>query len=227
MTRIAIVDFGNSGAPDFSTLVVMAGALQKQWREHFAPAFGLDTTVAVEVVTTPSNDDWVLGYFKDPDEPGALGYHGVTPSGLPFGKVFPLLDAEDGAHLSTTTSHEMVELGANSLLGAAIQANDGRFWAFELADAVEQDEYSIGGVPVSNFCLPTWFSPPSKRDGVKYDFLSRCSTDHEIRPGGYGQWSKGAGWHMVEHHETKPRSYRRKLHAAGHSRLAQIAAIHS
>lgn len=203
--HIVIVNHPGSGADD-SALPKIAAALQRQAQEHFAPFYNLTCTVGVSTpaasrlpVTTPS--DWQIGLFKDADQPGALGYHDTTPAGLPLAKVFPLLDAEDGPDgLSITLSHELLEMLADPWLTKCVQSSvDGKFWAYEVCDAVEADKYEIDGVPVSNFVTPAYFEPPSSRAGVKFDYLGLVRKPFEVRKGGYGQWhSASGGWHQLD-----------------------------
>jgi hypothetical protein len=209
--HVVLVNHPGSGAPD-SELPKMAAALQRQILEHFAPFYNLTCTVGVGV---PGPNDWAIGMFKDADQPGALGYHDMTPHGQPLAKVFPLLDAQDGGSLSVTISHELVEMLADPWLSKAVQSRDGKFWAYETADAVESDEYELDGVKLSNFVTPAYFEPPTNLAGLKLDYLGLVKKPFEVRPGGYMQWHSGAGgWHQVEHkaedasHARAPRSYR-------------------
>lgn len=208
-TRIALVDHPGSGAPVFARMQEIAAALERQVNEDYAahvPTFG---RICVVAVTAPLPSDWVVGAFKDADQPGALGYHDVTPDGQPLAKWFPILDAQDNAEPSTTISHELIEILGDALLCKAVQSPyDGNFWAYELCDAVEQDSYLIDNVPVSNFVTPQYFEPPQNLAGVKFDFMGLCTAPYEIRPGGYGQWNQGSGWNQVFHRDVKPRRYR-------------------
>lgn len=207
--RIAIVDHPGSGRPGLAELVKIAAALSRQVAEHFDPYWNARATVVA--VTTPLASDWVMGLFKDADQPGALGYHDETAGGLPLGKVFPLLDAQDGASLSVTLSHEVLEMLADPYLCTAAQSpTDGKFWAMEVADAVEQDEYLIDGVRVSNFVTPHYFEPPSNLLGAgKLDMMGLIKTPYEVRPGGYMQWfDPTQGWQQIVHSEVAPRAYR-------------------
>lgn len=219
--RVVLVNHPDSGATD-ADLVRIAAAIDRQVKEHFGPAYG----VAAEVMftTEPEPTDWIVGMFKDADQPGALGDHDTTPHGLPLAKVFPLLDAQDGANLSTTISHEVMEMLADPYLRLAAQDDSGRFWAYECADAVEQDEYEIDGVKVSNFVLPHYFEPPPDLAGVKLDWLGLVKTPGEIRPGGYMQWfDSQSGWNQVFSRKA-PRAYRRLVDGRARRRQATFLA---
>jgi len=218
--HVVLVDHPGSGFT--GNLTAIAAALQKQVQQHFAPFWGVSATVSAG--TAPGPNDWVIGMFKDADQPGALGYHDETPNGLPLAKIFPLLDAQDGANVSTTISHELLEMLGDPYLTRAAQGPDGRFWAYEACDAVEQDEYEIDGIKVSDFVTPHYFEPPKVLTGVRLDFLGLVKKPFEVRPGGYMQWNRGTGWHQIFHQEQAPRAYRcREATRSGRRKLAPQA----
>lgn len=200
-THFVLVDH-KSGA-DWRDFAMVAHALERQVNRDFALApplgYGIGCQVRVGSLSRPPiAGEIVLGLFAEPDQAGALGYHDVTPAGLPLIKVFPLLDAGDHVHWSVTASHEVLEVLGDPELALCAQAPDGTFWARETADAVEADHYEIDGVMVSNFVLPPYFEPPSNLFGVKLDFMGLVERPFEIRPGGYNQYWGPRGWTMVE-----------------------------
>jgi hypothetical protein len=64
------------------------------------------------------------------------------------------------------------------------------FHWYEMCDAVQAESYEIGGVPVSNFVLPLYFTVDSE-PGSRNDFLSSKRLDggrlpsFGVNPGGY------------------------------------------
>jgi len=211
--KIVIVDFASGVNRD--ELWPTANALTKQANLHFAlpPPFGYGVGATVRVATPktpPKPDEWVLGLFSEPDQPDALGYHDQSEHGLPMLKVFPMLDTQDGTSWSVTASHEVLETLADPNLARCAQAPDGKFWAYEVCDAVETDTYEIDGVTLSNFVLPPYFEPPAKLDGVKFDHMGLIKKPYEIRPGGYGQYWSTNGWKQVLAHKG-PRAARLKI----------------
>ena len=157
---------------------------------------GVSAIRVCDAANPPLPDEWVMGLFTQPDQPGALGYHDVTAAGLPVIKVFPLLDPSQP--WTVTASHEMLETLGDPELRRASQDNQGRFWADENCDAVEDDKYQINGVWVSNFCLIPYFEPPANLAGVKLDWMGLVKQPFEIRPGGYGQYyDPSQGWVQV------------------------------
>jgi hypothetical protein len=211
--RMAIVDFGGTGV-DPASLPPIAAALTKQAQQHFAipPPFAYGVSATIRVASGPNDvqpDEWLIGLFEKADQPGALGYHDQTPSGQPLIKVFPLLDKQDGAELSVTISHEVCETLADPNGARAAQWTDGKFWAYEVCDAVENTSYLIDGIPVSNFCLPPFFEPVQSLKGLNLDWMGLCKEPLQVLPGGYGQWFDPAnGWQKVQNAQRPPRNYR-------------------
>ena len=218
---VVIVDHPNSGCD--ADLAAIVAALQVQATRDFAPLFQVDCVVTTAKEASP--DAWVIGLFSDPDQPGALGYHDTTPTGLPLAKVFPKLDAQDGSALSVTISHELLEMLADPLLSKAVQSPDGKFWAYEVCDAVENDQYLIDKVPVSNFVTPQYFEPPPSSIGILLDQMGLLKTPYEVRPGGYMQYFASGGWHQVLHKETARRSYRVKTSGRTARRVARTRVV--
>jgi hypothetical protein len=193
-------------------LNAIAAAITMQVQRDFAQSpplgYGITATVRFDATSAkPHADEWVIGLFATADQPGALGYHDQSKTGVPLIKVFPLLD--DPANLSITISHEVLEVLADPNCARAAQSRDGRFWAYEVCDAVEQDSYDIAGVKVSNFVLPPYFEPDASKH---YDHMGLVKHALEIRPGGYGQWYDATrGWQQVLHQSVAPRAYRQLL----------------
>lgn len=211
--RMVIVDFGGTGV-NAKTLPPMAAALQKQAQLHLAlpPPYGYGIGATIRAASGPHDvhaDEWVIGLVEEPDQPGALGYHDQTPTGQPFIRVFPLLDAQDGAQLSVTVSHEVCEALVDPNGARCTQWRDGRMWALELCDACEAYSYLIDGVPVSDFCLPPYFEPVANRSGLKLDWMGLCKKPLQVLPGGYAQYFEpDVGWQMIQHASSPPRAYR-------------------
>jgi hypothetical protein len=200
--KIVIVDH-DVGLP-LAELQAYAAAQLVQINNQFALPLphGYGAPVAsirvADAANPPQADEWELGLFKDPDLPDALGYHTVTPKGMPVMKVFPLLDAKYGLAWTVTASHEILETLADPLIRRGAQDAWGRWWAFENCDSVQSDTYLIDGVAVSNFVLPPYFEPPAILTGVKFDWMGLVKKPLEIRPGGYGNYyDHQQGWVMV------------------------------
>jgi len=176
-------------------IALMVNALHKQvWRD-FVPAYG--SASGANVVCIPKgrvvpSGAWQLAILDTSDQAGALGYHDVTSTGQPLGKVFAKDDLQYGSSLSVTTSHELLEMLADpeitKTFDLRISATEVDQYAYEDCDAVEDDSlgYQINGVLLSDFVLPTWFNDPSKAvAGTKYDFMGKLSAPLQLLTGGY------------------------------------------
>lgn len=202
--RVAVVNDQSSGLDD-SAVSAMVAAVEKQVLDHFGPAWHIGAHFEFYGVgkTAPAGR-WVVALLGSSDQAGALGYHDLTPDGLPLGKVFAATDREYGSSVSVTLSHEVLEMLADPWIALAAQGADGRFYAWEVGDPVEDDSlgYEIDGVLVSAFVTPAWFGtgpgPLSYPDG-------RVSQPLTLAAGGYMSVfdpSSGQGWTQVDGQEA-------------------------
>ena len=178
----------------------IVSALQQQLDRDFAPAWGISAVLSFvpSTSTTGWKGKWNLTLLDSSDVAGALGYHDLTPDGLPLAKVFAKDDQASGSSVSVTTSHELLEMLLDPFINLAAQAPDGKFYAMEACDPVEADAlgYSIGHVQVSDFILPGYFGdlPAS----APYDFRKHLTKPLSITPGGYvGVYDPAQGWTQV------------------------------
>lgn len=235
--HMVMVDFGGGRAAGIGRTeqTHVTAALQLQMQQHVGlpPPFGWGIGATVRAAAGPFDvhpDEWVVGLFETPDQPGELGYHDESPNGKPFSKLFPLLDKQDNQPWSVTASHEVVEMAVNPLLSRCSQGSDGTIWATEGCDQVEAQSYMLHGVPVSDWCTPANFEPPPgwQAAKLKLNWLGNLTAPMQVLPGGYAQYfDPQRGWQSVEHAEVKPRPYRQLLRQLGHGRSAMRAAAHA
>ncbi len=192
-------------------LDALVKALNVQVNNHFAPFWGVTATVNLG---TPGPGEWQLGLFDDADQPGALGYHDLTPHGEPVGKVFVRTTIEDGQLVSVTTSHELLEMLLDPGIQMCCCTANGTVYAYEVADAVENDTYQINGVTVSDFVTPAWFEEFRKPHSEVFDYLKLCDHPFQLRPGGYIGVMKHGHWTEIfadtPRHTARHRQVRRK-----------------
>jgi hypothetical protein len=182
-------------------------ALQAQVHRDFAPAWGIDADLSfVPKGGTPPPGAWWLVILDSSDTPGALGYHDLTPEGLPLAKVFAETDRGLGLQWTVTASHELLEMLADPDVNLTVFVESGSgagtLYAYEVCDACEADEfgYSIGGVLVSDFVLPAWFESFRKKASTRFDHQDRIREPFGLLPGGYiGVFAvkSGSGWTQV------------------------------
>ena len=190
-----------------SEIEPVIAALQKQVTNDFRPAWGVDAELSfVALGEQPSADTWWLTILDDADQAGALGYHDLTPAGLPMGKVFAGTDLKYGYTWSVTASHELLEMLAdpNINLTVLVQSSDtaGKLYAYEVCDTCEADEngYEIDGVLLSDFVFPSWFEDFRAEGSTQFDQTNQVKSPFELLAGGYiGVFdvNSGSGWHQV------------------------------
>ncbi len=197
MKSIALISHSTDPAITMPVLEQIANALGRQLCEDYAGVWQ-SQGVPVKAFATEGDapPDAVLAVvFDSSPQPGILGYHDVSPGGVPYEKVFwaPIRDnggtlTSGDNSLSVTLSHECLELIEDAPANAWNDMPDGvTEMAHEIGDPVEGDSYPIDGVSVSNFVGPRYF-----RQGVgPFDFLGiqgdprGLTAAFQVRPSGY------------------------------------------
>src|SRR5512135_775495 len=114
MAEIQIAVINASTAVSDDEVRTAAAALQIQVRRDFAPAWGIDADLTVVPRgETPEAGAWWLVILDTSDSAGALGYHDLTPEGLPLAKVFAQSALKLGFQWTITASHELLEMLAD------------------------------------------------------------------------------------------------------------------
>jgi hypothetical protein len=192
-------------------------ALQNQVTNDFLPPWGVDAHLTfIPSGTTPPAGTWWLVILDDSDQAGALGYHDLTPDGLPIGKVFAGSDLKLNMSWTVTASHELLEMlgDPNINLTVLVQTADtaGTLYAYEVCDACEDDQfgYKIGNVLVSDFVYPSWFETFRTPGSTQFDKQGKITKPFDLLTGGYiGAFdiTAGNGWHQITaQHEANFRS---------------------
>ncbi len=211
-----------------STIVTPAGlaaalaALQTQVSRDFAPLWGIDAKLSSVAVpaTTPHNPGVEAIYLLDnSDQAGALGYH-LENAGVPTGYVFTKDSVADVGEWTSCLSHELLEQLADpeanqvaiAPLSSAFGADRGKLAAiaYETCDAVENDTYHVGTVPVSNFVTPAWFLP-GEAVRTRFDLLHRLTSALTLTSGGYVSYT-------LDLTDWKDATARRAIAKSTHSR---------
>jgi hypothetical protein len=218
---IAIIN-ESSVVSDQEVQAVMAG-LQTQVSRDFAPVWGTDALLTfVPSGSAPPKGSWWLVVLDNSDQAGALGYHDLTPDGLPLGKVFAATDLQYNLKWSVTASHELLEMLGDPYINLAATVEPGRngsvmtLYAYEVCDACESDSYGydINSVTVSDFVYPSWFESFWQKGGTQFDFQNRIQKPFELLPGGYisvYDVASGQGWSQLTA-EKSPPSYAARPH---------------
>lgn len=192
MIQVSIVN--RSKSVSNTEVAHVALALNTQAVKHFYPTWGIDARVSYAPQPVPKT--YRILVMDDSDVQNALGYHDFE-AGVPTSKVFARTTKNDGGQWSVTASHELLEMLVDPEGVLAALRDDGTFFAYEICDPVETQTYSINGVNVSNFALPSWFANGSK---APYDYLHTTTRPFQIERGGYMDTldaSSLPGWQQV------------------------------
>jgi hypothetical protein len=216
MPQIAVIN--ESTAIADADVQKMLPAFAQQWNKDLAPVWGVDpaTFTFIPKNQMPAAGSWWLVFFDNSDQAGALAYHDLTNDGLPISKVFVKTLQADHASLSVGATHELCEMAVDPWLNGAYQDSKGVFWAGEVCDPVESDQYGyeIGGVLVTDFITPNWYAP--EHAGKNIDFKNHANTAFAVLPGGYAQkFDPRHGWVQVTGHMA---ASTKRSHAAPGSR---------
>jgi hypothetical protein len=198
-------------------VTTVVAALQQQVTNDFRPVWGTDAELKmIPQGTQPTAGTWWLVILDDSDQAGALGYHDLTPEGLPMGKIFAASDLKARTSWSVTASHELLEMLADPNVNLTVFVQDanttGMLYAYEVCDACEDDSfgYQINNVLVSDFVYPAWFENFHAQGSTQFDRMNAIHTPFELLSGGYiGTFdiTEGSGWQQqtAEKHPTNLR----------------------
>jgi hypothetical protein len=201
-TQISVINESTVLTDADVTPVVVA--LQQQVTNDFRPVWGKDAELKIiPQGSQPPTGTWWLVILDDSDQAGALGYHDLTPDGLPIGKIFAASDLKAGTSWSVTASHELLEMLAdpNINLTVFVQNRDtaGMLYAYEVCDTCEDDSfgYKVNNILVSDFVYPAWFETFREQGSAQFDHMKQIHSPLELLTGGYiGVFNVtgGSGW---------------------------------
>ena len=197
---IAVVNEATTPFP--VALPELVAALQTYVDNFLGPAWGVACNLKL---TNPiTSGMWAIVFTDDADQAGALGYHDLTPDGLPLSHVFVKTTLDDGEKVEVTASHELAEMlvdpgiqmGAFGFPTHNRKGGGNHCWcAYEVCDAVEETSFPVHGIEVSNFVFPSWFE--GFRTSGKFDQLDQCTKPFQLLTGGYMPIFTNGGWTQV------------------------------
>lgn len=206
MLRIPIAVINASTLVEHKEIVDAAAALQVQVSRDFAPFWNVDAQIAVVPPgTLPPAGAWWVVALDNSDLGNALGYHDLTPQGLPIAKVFVATSLQAGQDWTVLFSHEILEMLSDPYiyLAALMPTAQGvLLYAYENCDACQSDAsgYKIGGRLVSDFCTPAWFDANKVGTSGPFDFRKLIAQPFELLAGGYAMLrnlSVGGAWTII------------------------------
>ena len=218
-TQISVINESSVLTDADVTPVVIA--LQQQVTSDFRPFWGTDAELKmIPQGTQAPAGTWWLVILDDSDQAGALGYHDLTPEGLPMGKVFAASDLKAGTSWSVTASHELLEMLADPNINLTVFTQNaetaGTLYAYEVCDPCEDDSfgYKIGNILVSDFVYPAWFESFREQASTQFDHMNQIQSPLQLLTGGYiGVFSvtDGSGWQQ-QTAEKHPLNLRQRGH---------------
>jgi hypothetical protein len=178
----------------------MLPAFTQQWNRDLLPVWGVDSATLTFVPKSikPAVGAWWAVFLDDSDQAKDLAYHDLTNEGLPISKIFvkTILSAKESVSVGAT--HELCEMAVDPWLNSAYQDPQGTFWAGEVADPVEDDQYgyNINGILVTDFVTPNWFAHQHVTSAI--DFKGYAKSAFQVLTGGYAQkFNPQQGWVQV------------------------------
>lgn len=200
--RVSVIN-SSTEATDEEIKKVTA-ALQDQVHKDLAPIWGVDGELtAVPKGKQPDAHSWWLVFLDESDQKYALGYHDLTPDGLPIGKIFVRTAKKSGVSWSNTASHELLGMLVDPRINLTVwvpsSETSGTAWAYEITAPCGGDEntYKKGDVLVSDFVTPAWFDPSAQPLKSRFDFMGKIHKPFELLPGGWAAYyevKSGSGW---------------------------------
>ena len=203
---------------DFTLLI---RALQVYVNRHVEPVWRTRAKLVRSTDFVPGA--WAMVFLDDADQPGALAYHDLTPDGLPEAKVFVRTTLANNELVSTSASHELVEMLVDPGLNMMTTGPDPlATYAYETADPVEQYAFALDRIPMSNFVYPSYFETFRAPGSVPFDHLRVVNAPFQILPGGYQAVFKNGVWSQQFGSAEKQQAFVRADHRG--SRTEQRAA---
>ncbi|MBI3898706.1 MAG: hypothetical protein HY308_10480 [Gammaproteobacteria bacterium] len=164
-------------------------ALQKFLDNIFVPVWG--TPAKLVNTTKPIDGAWTMAFLDDADAANALGYHDLTKKGLPLSKIFVKTTLKDQQKVSVTACHELAEMLVDPAINLWSDGPNNTLYAYEMCDAVEEEEFLIDGIAMSDFVYPAYFEIFRKANSAQFDHLKKVTRPFQILSGGYSIVRKG------------------------------------
>ncbi len=172
----------------FDNLII---ALQKYVDTYLAPVWGVSCTLRKGTGFVAGT--WAMTFTDNADIAGALGYHDLTPDGLPISKVFVKTSLYYNEPISIVASHELCEMLEDAAINMWAWGPNNLMYAYELADAVEGFSFAVNGFQMSDFVYPSFFemfrptlsSSPGINAAFKYDQMGLVKKPFQTLSGGY------------------------------------------
>lgn len=118
-----------------------------------------------------------------------------TPDGFPLSKVFVRLTLKAGNTVSSSVSHELVEMLVDPSINLySAGPRPATFYSYESSDPVEELSFPVNRIPMSDFVYPAYFEAFHKPGAIPIDHMGKVTRPFEILPGGYQQLCHHGCW---------------------------------
>jgi len=203
---------------DFDALVP---ALQRFVEDCFAPVWNTPCKLIKSKAQRAGAWALVLLDKADPADKDDEGYH-FTKQGLPLGRVFIKDTLKQDDKVSVTACHELAEMLVDPGINLWSDGRGVEQYAYEVCDAVEEIEFKIDGIAMSDFVYPAWFEGFHKRGSVRFDYTGDCTRPFQILKGGYAQLRHGKRTWNIYGSKAKRKKFRREDRAGHRSEFRKL-----
>jgi hypothetical protein len=222
MLQIAVIN--EATAIGDNEIQNMLPAFTQQWNKDLQAVWGVEDAnfQFLPAGQAPPAGSWWVVFLDNSDDPRALAYHDLTNDGMPLSKVFVKTILADNASVSVGATHEICEMAVDPWLNSAYQDPDGVFWAGEICDPVEDDQYGymINGVLVTDFVTPNWFAHKNAQGNI--DLQGQATAPFQILSGGYAQkFDPASGWQQVTGQKAMSSRRAKAAHGSRRERRAR------
>jgi hypothetical protein len=184
-------------------------ALQAYTNDNIVPIWSTPATLVQAAGFQPGN--WAMVFLDDADQADALGYHDLTPDGLPIAKIFVKTTLADKQLVSVTASHELAEMLVDPAINMMTTGPDATtIYAYESADPVEESSFPVKGIQMSDFVYPSYFETFHQPGSVRFDQMGLVNQPFQILPGGYQITFKDGKWGQVFGSTEKKKAFARE-----------------
>ena len=174
------------GYRDHALLGKIAHAVQAQIQHDVAPVWNVDAMVCAYRNLADAPEDAYPVFVSDRFNFPSLGVH-QDYNGMPLALVKAPRD------LSLTISHEIIEMlidpfGDRTVIGPSWVPGQGDVeYLLEVCDPPEAESYPVNGLPVSDFCTPSYYDVGAG-PGVKFSRTGKIAKPLDVLPKGYLSW---------------------------------------
>jgi hypothetical protein len=128
---------------------------------------------------------WTLVFLDDADRAKTLGYHKLLKNRLPLAKVFVRPSLKQREAISVVASHELAEMLVDPGNSFWCLGSKRKLYAYEVCDAVEQVQFKLDGMAMSDFLYPAYFQTIRHARSTQFDYLGKITRPFQVLRGGF------------------------------------------